>query len=31
MKRIVPVIFAVALVLLVLTVSIGLPIYLRPF
>ncbi len=31
MKRIIPVIFAVALVLLVLTVSIGLPIYLRPF
>ena len=31
MKRTVPVIFAVALVLLVLTVSIGLPIYLRPF
>jgi integral membrane protein (TIGR01906 family) len=31
MKRVIPVIFAVALVLLVLTVSIGLPIYLRPF
>ena len=31
MKRIIPAIFAVALVLLVLTVSIGLPIYLSPF
>lgn len=31
MKRIIPAIFAVALVLLVLTVSIGLPIYFRPF
>ncbi len=31
LKRVIPVIFAVTLVLLVLTVSIGLPIYLRPF
>lgn len=31
LKRVIAVIFAVALVLLVLTVSIGLPIYLRPF
>ena len=31
LRRVVPAVFAVALVLLVLTVSIGLPIYLRPF
>ena len=31
LKRVISVIFAVALVLLVLTVSIGLPIYIRPF
>jgi integral membrane protein (TIGR01906 family) len=31
LRRVIPVVFAVALVLLVLTVSIGLPIYCRPF